>query len=140
MKNLQVLLLVLFSCVLLQGAAQPVIGSTEVVKANAGRSTNQFLVTPLSTNGSNVGNFGIQSNLYLQGGITAASPGASSQFSAADTGTVPTPARITAGYQFDNTTSGHMNGLITEILIYPFPLTDVNRALVETFLKNKYGL
>lgn len=48
MKNISILLLVLFSCVLLHGAAQPVIGTTELIKANGGNASNLVVRTAIA--------------------------------------------------------------------------------------------
>lgn len=59
---------------------------------------------------------------------------------AADTGTVPAAAKCAVGYLPSDGVNSHLNGSIYEVLFYTSALNDTDRASVETFLKNKYGL
>lgn len=60
--------------------------------------------------------------------------------SATDNGSTPAAGKASIGYRFDDTVNGHLNGGITEMILYTNALTTTQISNVNVYLKNKYGL
>lgn len=60
--------------------------------------------------------------------------------SAVDNGAVPAAARVCIGFREDDLVNSHLNGGLTEMILYTNALTALQISNVNVYLKNKYGL